>query len=543
MDAPTSWAEWWALMSVDDGEDSLDLGSQDIVYSLDDFPEMDPDARVSSPRSLEACASEGIRVEDITYIPLATFQDADGNASPDVLSLRHDFFNARRQDLLEQARAAHAAIVSGTRAPVGSLLAGAGDADTQRRNRNTLAFFRQMLGEAPEQSAPGSPTSRPKSTVSLGRSMSAASLGRPKSTASLGRPMSTASLGRPTSTASLGWGGARPSTHHSIGDLSYKSQEAAGFSPMMSLSGGWSFGSAHSSTLDSSKALSEVLREVRRAPGSDRTEHDMAKRVEDSLLTFQEFEARRSRRRRENEERLIQKRVATSEANFVKLSVEQERKDHLRLFRELMAAGGGPASPAAGDASRRAAQERNLDAVRAGEAYRQDALAASAARQQAVESRVEEMRSLRRLRFAQQTMTDRLRFRYKSDIIMRRKAEIADARAAECNRKDAQRSDLARDQQDAKAFEKEVLGLREASRLLNRSQLERKEEYVSQQRDEQRTKGGLRRIQSSLRTADLSRPVVETRPTNILMLRGLARALKSKSDSSLALAGARARDG
>jgi hypothetical protein len=73
-------------------------------YSLADFPGYDPLAKITTPRSILACSSEGIDVLDLQYKPLEAFSEP--NLSPRLVKLRYDFFEAKRKDLLSAAKKA-----------------------------------------------------------------------------------------------------------------------------------------------------------------------------------------------------------------------------------------------------------------------------------------------------------------------------------------------------------------------------------------------------------------------------------------------------
>lgn len=85
--------------------------SLEATYSLEDVPEFDPDAEITSPRSVEACEIEGITVEELVYTPFAEF-DLPG-LEPQVVTMRHDFHEARRQDLLTVGRHRRQALILG----------------------------------------------------------------------------------------------------------------------------------------------------------------------------------------------------------------------------------------------------------------------------------------------------------------------------------------------------------------------------------------------------------------------------------------------
>lgn len=71
-------------------------------YSLEDLPEFDPDAEVSSPRSVQACEMEGVLPGELVYTPYEEF-DLPG-VDPTIVQMRYDFHEARRQDLLAVVR-------------------------------------------------------------------------------------------------------------------------------------------------------------------------------------------------------------------------------------------------------------------------------------------------------------------------------------------------------------------------------------------------------------------------------------------------------
>jgi len=82
------------------------------TYSLEDVPEFDPDAEITSPRSLEACEVEGVLVEELTYTPFEEFNLP--GLEPTIVNMRHGFHEARRQDLLAVVRHRRQAMMLGT---------------------------------------------------------------------------------------------------------------------------------------------------------------------------------------------------------------------------------------------------------------------------------------------------------------------------------------------------------------------------------------------------------------------------------------------
>jgi len=69
---------------------------------LEDFDEFDPEATIDTPRSRLACAAEGVRHQDVIYVPVESFVSA--GISPRLARLRHDVTEAYRQDTLAVVR-------------------------------------------------------------------------------------------------------------------------------------------------------------------------------------------------------------------------------------------------------------------------------------------------------------------------------------------------------------------------------------------------------------------------------------------------------
>lgn len=78
--------------------------------SLATFEENDPGMVIRSPRSLQACKSEGVLPQELIFRPVETFQEK--NLSPRLVKLRYDFFEAKRRDLLAAARKAREQLIA-----------------------------------------------------------------------------------------------------------------------------------------------------------------------------------------------------------------------------------------------------------------------------------------------------------------------------------------------------------------------------------------------------------------------------------------------
>mmetsp|Transcript_31799 Transcript_31799/g.69579 ORF Transcript_31799/g.69579 Transcript_31799/m.69579 type:complete len:521 (-) Transcript_31799:140-1702(-) len=84
------------------GRDASQGAIQVVGGSLRDFDEFAPSARLSSPRSLQACAIEGVDPTDLVHRPIGQFEEP--GLSPRLVKLRFDFFDAKRRDLLSSCR-------------------------------------------------------------------------------------------------------------------------------------------------------------------------------------------------------------------------------------------------------------------------------------------------------------------------------------------------------------------------------------------------------------------------------------------------------
>lgn len=68
------------------------------------FDENSPKNIITSPRSIQACKTEGVLPQELYFKPIEAFQEK--NLEPRLVKLRFDFFEAKRRDLLAAARRA-----------------------------------------------------------------------------------------------------------------------------------------------------------------------------------------------------------------------------------------------------------------------------------------------------------------------------------------------------------------------------------------------------------------------------------------------------
>merc|ERR1719478_1434172 len=79
------------------------------LTSLENFDEKNPKSVITSPRSLQACKSEGVLSQELVFKPPEAF--AERGLSPRLVKLRYDFFEAKRRDLLAAAKRAREQII------------------------------------------------------------------------------------------------------------------------------------------------------------------------------------------------------------------------------------------------------------------------------------------------------------------------------------------------------------------------------------------------------------------------------------------------
>jgi hypothetical protein len=74
------------------------MSSDAPKISLDSLPDLPLSAPSLTPRSMYACLSSGVTLEDLVYHPLEFY--AESGLAPRLVQLRFDFFEAKRKDLL-----------------------------------------------------------------------------------------------------------------------------------------------------------------------------------------------------------------------------------------------------------------------------------------------------------------------------------------------------------------------------------------------------------------------------------------------------------
>mmetsp|Transcript_2315 Transcript_2315/g.5303 ORF Transcript_2315/g.5303 Transcript_2315/m.5303 type:complete len:541 (+) Transcript_2315:55-1677(+) len=278
--------------------------------SLEDFHEFDPSAVIGSPRSVETCRAEGFEWQDLVYRPLEVFQDHDTN--PKVARLRHDFCEARRQDLLVLARDARAASVANEE--LGKAPADPFDEVWKRLNGpdfcdcpNTMAFFKRSQARF----------SRHTQAFTLPSQQSSGSLGAVGELAGEEDGELDEQLFQHLRAAG------------SLGNTDKVEEQPELLSTdLFSRSG-----SLHLRSTVSEPLLRSKLSELRAAPYSSHVDEEMVRKTEDLLLTQRGLDARKQKAAHADRLHSIKKIVELERSGVDKALKSDERLQHMHRYR------------------------------------------------------------------------------------------------------------------------------------------------------------------------------------------------------------------
>jgi len=447
------------------GLSPLPLGSPPIqvdwsrlmCYNLDELPETDPHAKVVSPRSLEACASEGIRPQDLTYVPIEAFE---ANCSdPEVVRLRYSFFEARRQDLLRLARLARDREVYG--APPRNTLS---MEDPRETFPNTFLFFRDELQaitpnmphcEVDWACSPRTEEFKPisKFHATGGGSLAASFLMGTGSPASPVSPLG-GDIGSPAGT--LKFGGASP------------------LGRSMSLGGTGALGSGTWRSIVTEEGLPDLFQTLKETPGADWMEADMAKRCVNDHIALRKNAQKRVGRNHSDQARLNKTQISALGASFERLALEQERKKREREIREWMAPAPGVAGNTEGQVR---AKEHLFKQARELETHKQDTYRKWVERDQALELKQMDKKYQDRIKFAQVNCEDRIRWRHNFAMCTSDRQAAEEGTRENDRRKSAQHAANQNRSANDNALKNELANLRNTARMLNEFQRRRKDTH------------------------------------------------------------------
>jgi len=474
-----------------------------IRRGLEDFDEFDPGSAVETPRSLAACTVEGIRPQDLTFVPQEAFQKAE--VPTEVAQLRFEFFEAHRQDLLVLARAARALIVAGQE-PLHSMAA---RDDPSSQYRHTLEFFLERLRALDLKvmtvredwsQDPRSEEFKRTDPYSAGRAASALGQSRGPS----GMPAF-----RQTAGSSAGFGSfGSPAASRSLGDLTLKEPSMA-FD--MSTDGGggggggggalgasanswWSCGSSTWRSATSEDALHDMLHQIRHAPGVGWRELEAARQTEDSFGPLRDLARKARNERHSDEQRLRDKRMMAMTSSSKSLDFQQKYKDRLRDIRECMSP---PVKIAANSGGQIKVRENNARRAEEGETYRRDYLEKKINKMHELEHWLDEDRYHTKMKFAQMTMEDRVRWRHNFSYVEEDRASERAGVLEDFRRKQAQLDAAGQRTADANALKKELHNLRHTLRVLDEYRQQRKQEQQRSLSADKLRDGGRRRLEET----------------------------------------------
>lgn len=447
----------------------IDWAALGHSYGVEDFPLFDPNVELESPRTVSACTTEGVLPEELVYKPLEAFQGPDVSAQ--AAELRHDYMEARRQDLLCMIRATRAA--EETQGEV-ELFGGVGSLDVPMPSSNTREFFKKWGEEFSLHNpvAAGSPE---------GASGSAdGDQGPPKEGMPPSSPQSPSSPASPSSP--------------SVGKKRREISEAA---------------------------LLDLLEGVRAAPRSDRIEHDSARKTEDLLVVKRLQDQQKMSYSHKDTKRLAGKRATCSRTRFGKLrqaDAEIHELKHLRYamlsptseaspqatlrgtwsatsswsMSPLSTMGGGDLGGTLGSTLQRSssgikfeeARERVISRMQEKEEYWGSRLKERLATEHKREQRLFEDLASTKMKFAQLVMEDRIRWRGNHDEVLHQQEEYELEKARLFKKRQERMEDIAARTDTAAGLRQEVKNLREVHRLLNAGREERRNQFRKARRQQ-----------------------------------------------------------
>jgi len=167
-------------------------------------------------------------------------------------------------------------------------------------------------------------------------------------------------------------------------------------------------------------------------------------------------------------------RMKGLKSSFKNLDFEQRRKDRYRDIRELMS----PSAAQAGNKDgQRRAREANVRFMEEGEAYRTEQYFNRINKDHTLDRHMDEERFGTRMKFAQMTLEDRVRWRHNYAAVEEERANERAGVIEDARRKQAQLDFAAKRGEAVGAMRREVMNLRATHRSLDEYRCCRKEEY------------------------------------------------------------------
>eukprot|EP00347_Sterkiella_histriomuscorum_P016780 403351881 len=95
--------------------------SQKHLISIEDFNLYEQNEVINSPKSLYACRLEGIFPKELLYKPLNKYEDKKKRLPPEVVKMRHDFFENKRLEMINVVKRSRQKIIDDLRHRMGSV--------------------------------------------------------------------------------------------------------------------------------------------------------------------------------------------------------------------------------------------------------------------------------------------------------------------------------------------------------------------------------------------------------------------------------------
>eukprot|EP00928_Gymnodinium_smaydae_P098377 TRINITY_DN9133_c0_g2_i1.p1 TRINITY_DN9133_c0_g2~~TRINITY_DN9133_c0_g2_i1.p1 ORF type:complete len:578 (-),score=126.35 TRINITY_DN9133_c0_g2_i1:78-1787(-) len=439
---------------------------------FDKFDEYDAEAEVTSPRSVQACAKEGILPEELTYKPPDLFYAA--GVSDAVAQMRYEFAEARRQDLLMLAKGAYRKEMERAANPPdeeAALFGGLDSLEPPAVLENTVSFFRERLEDI-----------CPDVVSSLS----------PRKLASRGIPYIAPAPSTPISpkapVLSRTW--SAPTTLFADEDGLEGTMD-----PLSTLTPSdfrkttgrlWTATPLARNPKASGAIIDHMLAQFKTAPRADRVEEDGATVMQNLIQTKRVFDERMRKRSNRKEMELVSKRSESSLANFRDAFCDKEENRQKFEFRHAMSLPpsrqGESRQPSFVRADR--ARERVHHDIAMRELKWTEELAHQTEKQHARTERLHEEYYMRKMHCARGVMSDRIRWRFSHDeVCAKREAYEEEKLRLFLKREEDMRNRKAKEAND-NMMRQELRRLREVSRLMDEQRRIRRSNHQKGVKDE-----------------------------------------------------------
>eukprot|EP00929_Paragymnodinium_shiwhaense_P032123 TRINITY_DN17865_c0_g1_i1.p1 TRINITY_DN17865_c0_g1~~TRINITY_DN17865_c0_g1_i1.p1 ORF type:complete len:591 (-),score=144.72 TRINITY_DN17865_c0_g1_i1:335-2107(-) len=458
------------------------FGMDKPVTNLDNLNDFDPEAEVNSPRSLRACESEGILPEELIYKPEDAFRGP--GTSPEVVSMRYEFAEARRQDLLQVARVTRTMNIEKEAAGVplsdNRVLFGVGISEPYYKPGNSVKFFKDRLFEyCPNAVAPSAEKAEELKKAAKEKASAASYSGSGGGSHSLDDEGAAGGL-------TMG-SGASPGNS---AKGSPREGEGGGSSPKFNKLGGhkprpgWKpnrplYRLCKSSTSASAPLMDTLLTQLVEAPRTTRIEQEGAVFMANHLMTKRERDLKDRRKANKDAMKLANKCQGMATQNYQDMLDDREEDIYKREFREMMAL-----PPSMSDSGRppsfvKAAmvREKVNRQVQQRESRWKDYCEGNKLETQRRKERLTEDFYLKKFSICQGTMEERIRWRFQNDEVCAKREEY-EADKLRLFQKRAEDALMRQMKASNNATMRKELGyLRDVNRMMVDAQRARKEAY------------------------------------------------------------------